>query len=272
MARTKNNKTEAKTNKNFYLNLLKTAIKDKDFLDNKEIFDTLLTQSGIDIDVEFNKEENINFLSLTLNNFEKFKYLVEKHHANYHVFTSSENYYDQFTIPTHLLNKVYGNTVKFKEERKILNYLKKDETIWLDKKITRFSQSERVREESFFELYFKIYPDETKEFEKVLNFKFQDKNQEKQFDELKKDLIIKLSLDSTLSFYKHISTDDLIENIKNYIPILKKYNLIDSNHPKAPNIIDHMFHVHNRIASRTQALELLSILLDNGLYTILLIN
>ena len=133
-------KEKAKNNKSFYLNLLKTALKDKEFLENKEIFEELLTRSGIDINTEFNIEQNNNFISLTLNNFDKFKYLVETHHANCHVFTSQDKFTERFSVATELLNKINTHENKFKEERKILNYLKKDKLTWLDKKINNYSK------------------------------------------------------------------------------------------------------------------------------------
>lgn len=260
-------KTKIDTEKSFYLNLLKTAIKDKDFLENKEIFDDLLSKSKIDINEEFKRDQNINFLSLTLNSFEKFKYLVERHHANPHVYVMQDKYVDRHTIATELLNKFYVETTKFKEERKILNYLKNDKDTWLNKKITTYTTSSPSIEETFFEIYFNQYSNKAEELEKVLKFKFKEKEKLDTFNEAKEKLAFQLCFSTVLENAKHGYTkygENKIDHVKNYLPILAKNNLTHLKETEVEKIVNYMVSDGYRIGfAKTEGLELLSLMIEN---------
>jgi hypothetical protein len=275
MAKTKDT---TKNTHNFYLNLLKTALKDKDFLDNKEIFEDLLIKSGIDINIEFERDQNINFLSLTLNNFDKFKYLVEKHHANPHVFSNTDKYMERFTIATDLLDKMPIDTpsTKLKEDKKIFNYLKKDKYTWLDKKVTTYSSKSDEIEETFFEIYFNKFPNKQSDLEQVLKLNFSEQDKEEAFIKAKNALAFELCF-SVLheniknGYIRH--GENKLNHVKNYLPILEKNNLVNFNEDQIEKLINLSSSAHYRIGfAKTEALELFSLLIDNKALTVEKLN
>lgn len=265
---TKTKKKDVK--KELYLNLIKTALKDKNFIENVDIFDDLMAKSAIDINQNLKSDKNPTFLSYALNDSEKFKYLVEKHGANYHTNTTTDKFMEVNPISIELLEKVIFNTKNIKEEIKILNYLKKDKKVWLNKKITQFNTDKDAHEETFFELYFSHNENRQDELEKILQINYDTTEEKNRFNQAKEDLVIQLCLLAVAenNRYKGHRVKNPLASFKNYLPILAKNNVINIDNNKFDSILSYMNNDSQNLGvARANNIKILQTMLEYNFLT-----
>jgi hypothetical protein len=276
----KNKLSQSESQKQFYLSLLTTAIKDKNFLQNKDIFNNLMTQSNIDINekLQLNKNDYTNFIYYTLDSYEKFKYLVQNHNANYHI--SRENkrgdWINISSLSTQLLKEVIEKETKNKHAN-ILNYIKESPYTWLEKEKVQHIRDEQLLEfeDSFFVLYFNIYSDKKEELEKVLKFKFTKNNEQIKFDQEKEKLFFNLLYASIMvnssntNLIQYRMRGNKLEHLKNYLPILLKDESFSPSQIELEKMVALMVAKHHKIGQyKENSLEIVSFLIKNNLYTL----
>lgn len=269
-------KTKKDVKKEFYLSLLKTAIKDKNFLHNTEIFDDLLKQSEIDINENLNTEKNPYLLTYALDNCEKFKYLVQTYHANYKINLNQGdkiNYITSLAVDT--LKKVYHQEGKYKESQKILDYIKADKYIWLEKDQFQPKKESPLESTSFLILYFSIYANHEEELKNILQFKFTEKEIQKEFEQEKEKflfILLHASIIANSNAYgltKYRVKGNKIKYLENYLPILMNDKSFNPNPIEIENLLNLMVNEQHKIGKyKENSLDIVSLMIEHNLYTI----